>query len=219
MSFPLEAAAARGGLDARRPRLMGFLERIHARPAYRRAIEKRRGVRAAALGVGGDFLAQAHARANSSTARASLSRSSGVRMKVGVASTWKPLARRPSASASSAPSMTMPSISPRYSMAIARADTSRPSSRIIFRRGALQRAAADDGAHGDHRRAALAQPFAHAVHREDRLHRVVGIAGAQHHGLEVGGVQGVEHLSDKRASSAPPYWKPRTAGSHFRSTK
>ncbi len=40
MSFPLEAAVVRGGLDARRPRLMDFLERIHARPAYRRAIEK-----------------------------------------------------------------------------------------------------------------------------------------------------------------------------------
>ena len=40
MSFPLEAARARGGLDARRPRLMGFLERIHARPAYHRAIER-----------------------------------------------------------------------------------------------------------------------------------------------------------------------------------
>jgi len=39
MSFPLEAAAARGGLDRSRPRLMDFLERIHARPAYRRAIE------------------------------------------------------------------------------------------------------------------------------------------------------------------------------------
>jgi glutathione S-transferase len=39
MSFPLEGAAARGGLDASRPRLTGFLERIHARPAYRRAIE------------------------------------------------------------------------------------------------------------------------------------------------------------------------------------
>lgn len=39
MSFPLEAAAARGGLDATRPRLMGFLERIQARPAYRRALE------------------------------------------------------------------------------------------------------------------------------------------------------------------------------------
>jgi len=40
MSFPLEAAAARGGLDASRPRLMDFLKRIHARPAYQRAIEK-----------------------------------------------------------------------------------------------------------------------------------------------------------------------------------
>jgi glutathione S-transferase len=39
MSFPLEAAAARGGLDATRPKLMSFLERIHARPAYRRALE------------------------------------------------------------------------------------------------------------------------------------------------------------------------------------
>ena len=40
MSFPLEAAAARAGLDATRPKLMAFLERIHARPAYRRALEK-----------------------------------------------------------------------------------------------------------------------------------------------------------------------------------
>lgn len=40
MSFPLEAAAVRGGLDARRPRLMDFLARIHARPAYRRAVDK-----------------------------------------------------------------------------------------------------------------------------------------------------------------------------------
>jgi glutathione S-transferase len=40
MSFPVEAAAARGGLDASRPRLMAFLERIHGRPAYRRALEK-----------------------------------------------------------------------------------------------------------------------------------------------------------------------------------
>lgn len=40
MSFPLEAARARGGLDEKRPRLMDFLERIHARPAYRRAIER-----------------------------------------------------------------------------------------------------------------------------------------------------------------------------------
>jgi glutathione S-transferase len=40
MSFPLEAAAARGGLDARRPRTIAFLERIHARPGYRRALER-----------------------------------------------------------------------------------------------------------------------------------------------------------------------------------
>ncbi len=40
MSFPLEAAAARGGLDASRPRMMAFLDRIHAMPAYQRALEK-----------------------------------------------------------------------------------------------------------------------------------------------------------------------------------
>lgn len=40
MSFPLEAASARGGLDAGRPRLWAWLERIHARPAYRRALER-----------------------------------------------------------------------------------------------------------------------------------------------------------------------------------
>jgi glutathione S-transferase len=40
MSFPLEAAASRGGLDGGRPRLMDFLKRIHARPAYQRALEK-----------------------------------------------------------------------------------------------------------------------------------------------------------------------------------
>ncbi len=40
MSFPLEAAAARGGLDARLPKLMGFLERIHARPAYQSALKR-----------------------------------------------------------------------------------------------------------------------------------------------------------------------------------
>ncbi len=40
MSFPVEAANARGGLDMTRPKLMGFLERIHAMPAYKRAIEK-----------------------------------------------------------------------------------------------------------------------------------------------------------------------------------
>jgi glutathione S-transferase len=37
MSFPLEAAAARGGI-ALGPRVTQFLERIHARPAYRRAL-------------------------------------------------------------------------------------------------------------------------------------------------------------------------------------
>ncbi len=40
MSFPLEAAAARGGLDNSRPGLMDFLDRIHARPAYERALER-----------------------------------------------------------------------------------------------------------------------------------------------------------------------------------
>lgn len=40
MSFPLEVAVSRAGLDASRPNLWGFLERIHARPAYRRALEK-----------------------------------------------------------------------------------------------------------------------------------------------------------------------------------
>ncbi len=40
MSFPLEAASARAGLDATRPRLFDFLKRIHARPAYQRALEK-----------------------------------------------------------------------------------------------------------------------------------------------------------------------------------
>jgi glutathione S-transferase len=40
MSFPLEAAAARGGLTESRPRLWAFLQRIHARPAYKRALEK-----------------------------------------------------------------------------------------------------------------------------------------------------------------------------------
>ena len=39
MSFPLEAAAARSGLDDK-PNLRGFLERIHARPAYQRALEQ-----------------------------------------------------------------------------------------------------------------------------------------------------------------------------------
>ncbi len=40
MSFPVEASQARGGLDAKRPKLMAYLERIHARPAYKRALER-----------------------------------------------------------------------------------------------------------------------------------------------------------------------------------
>jgi glutathione S-transferase len=40
MSFPLEAAASRGGLDARYPKLSDFIARIHARPAYQRALER-----------------------------------------------------------------------------------------------------------------------------------------------------------------------------------
>ena len=40
MSFPLEAAASRGGLDASHPKLSAFLDRIHARPAYKRALER-----------------------------------------------------------------------------------------------------------------------------------------------------------------------------------
>ena len=40
MSFPLEAAAQRAGLDASRPKLMAFLKRIHARPAYRQALQR-----------------------------------------------------------------------------------------------------------------------------------------------------------------------------------
>lgn len=40
MSFPMEAAQARGGLDKSRPKLMAYLERIHARPAYKKALER-----------------------------------------------------------------------------------------------------------------------------------------------------------------------------------
>ena len=39
LSFPLEAFAARGGLDSSYPRLSAFLQRIHARPAYQRALQ------------------------------------------------------------------------------------------------------------------------------------------------------------------------------------
>ena len=40
MSFPLEAAAARGGPAAKQPRVTEFLQRIHARPAYQRALAR-----------------------------------------------------------------------------------------------------------------------------------------------------------------------------------
>lgn len=40
MSFPIEASAARGGLDERWPHLQAFLTRIRGRDAYRRAVER-----------------------------------------------------------------------------------------------------------------------------------------------------------------------------------
>jgi glutathione S-transferase len=40
MSFPIEAARARAGVDESRPKLMDFLKRIHGRDAYKRALEK-----------------------------------------------------------------------------------------------------------------------------------------------------------------------------------
>ncbi len=40
MSFPLEAAAQRAGLDASRPRLHALVKRMHARQGYRRALER-----------------------------------------------------------------------------------------------------------------------------------------------------------------------------------
>jgi glutathione S-transferase len=40
MSFPIEAAAARAGIGDGFPQLMGFLERIHVRAAYKRALDR-----------------------------------------------------------------------------------------------------------------------------------------------------------------------------------
>jgi glutathione S-transferase len=40
MSFPLEAATARGGMEGQIPAVVDFLKRIHARPAYQRALER-----------------------------------------------------------------------------------------------------------------------------------------------------------------------------------
>jgi glutathione S-transferase len=40
MSFPLEISVSRAGLNASRPNSMAFLARIHARDAYKRALER-----------------------------------------------------------------------------------------------------------------------------------------------------------------------------------
>ncbi len=40
LSFVIEAAASRGGLDETYPKLNAYLQRIHARPAYQRALER-----------------------------------------------------------------------------------------------------------------------------------------------------------------------------------
>ena len=40
MSFPLEAAKQRAGLDASHPKMLEFIQRVHARPAYKRALKK-----------------------------------------------------------------------------------------------------------------------------------------------------------------------------------
>jgi len=40
MSFPLEAARSRGGLDESRPATIAWLEKVHARPAYQTALAK-----------------------------------------------------------------------------------------------------------------------------------------------------------------------------------
>lgn len=40
MSFPVEAGVSRAGGDTRRPRMAAFVERMRARDAYKRAVEK-----------------------------------------------------------------------------------------------------------------------------------------------------------------------------------
>jgi glutathione S-transferase len=40
MSFPLEAAADRGGVRVGRPKVAALLKKIHVRPAYRKALER-----------------------------------------------------------------------------------------------------------------------------------------------------------------------------------
>ena len=40
MSYPLEAAASRSPITGKLPKVKAFIDRIHARPAYKRAIER-----------------------------------------------------------------------------------------------------------------------------------------------------------------------------------
>jgi glutathione S-transferase len=40
MSFPVEAAAIRAPFSGKCPKLQSFLDRIHSRPAYKRALER-----------------------------------------------------------------------------------------------------------------------------------------------------------------------------------
>ena len=40
LSFPIEAAHARGAVHAAHPKLLGYLSRIHARPAYQQALTR-----------------------------------------------------------------------------------------------------------------------------------------------------------------------------------
>ena len=40
MSFPLEAAVARGAVGKDRPNIRAFVEKVHDRPAYREALKR-----------------------------------------------------------------------------------------------------------------------------------------------------------------------------------
>src|SRR5450830_107295 len=40
MSFPIEGLRSRGGLDAQYPKLLTYLDSIHGRPAYQRALQR-----------------------------------------------------------------------------------------------------------------------------------------------------------------------------------
>jgi glutathione S-transferase len=52
MSFPVQVAAMRGGIERSHPRLWTYLQRIHARPAYERALAKGGPYDLADLGAG-----------------------------------------------------------------------------------------------------------------------------------------------------------------------